>query len=168
MNLSNVVIPFKGKAQIEGAIAAVKDAGKRLDDAIQQVGMSVLAHVGQYGDVTVVTGLYNAMPNGSRKKALVEWLVAFGKLSVNPDKKTRKELPFLFDRTKETNLEAAAAKPWYECAKPADPLEVVDVQAMALALVNRITKAQSKGLEVKGAEHLLALQSIAGVAATVQ
>lgn len=149
-----VKVAFIGAAVINKEIASIAKAGKKLDDRIQAAGLSVLNHVGEHGDVTVAAGLLAAMPNGSRRKALVEWMLAHGKLIVNTDKATQKELPFLHAKDKETLLEKAAETPWWEFAPEAKVLEAFDFQAALKQLLARADREAAKGVEIKGEKAL--------------
>lgn len=142
-----------GTAAIDKAILSIGNRGKKLDADIQICGLSVLAHVEQHGDITLFTKLYMAMPAGSRRNAIVDWAVQFGKIDVNLNA-DKKERPFLFARGKRTDLEAAMAKPWYEC-KPEKALdEEFDFVAKLQSLLAQASKARESGKPIKGAEQL--------------
>ena len=73
------------------------------------------------------------MPKGSRKKALLDWILKYGKVLPNADEKGKldESKPFLFNRKGSTNLEGAEAEPWYDCAPekldaPLDFLKLLD------------------------------------------
>ena|SRR5690625_4561164 len=136
------------------AIDSIARRGKKLDEDIQLAGLSCLNHIDQHGDVTVLCRLFNAMPRGSRRNALAAWAAAHGKVQVNVDSKTNKEKPFLFDRTRGTQLEAAAESPWWDF-KPERPLEEeFDFEAALAALFNRARKAKEQGITIKGQDKL--------------
>lgn len=148
---------FANAAAIEKAIASIHTRGKKLDADIQQCGLSVLVHIDKCGDITLFERLYASMPTGMRRNALVEWATQFGKLVVNLDDSSKKAKPFLFSKTKATNIEGAIEKPWYDC-KPEKPVdEEFDFAAALTSLLNRAKKAQAEGKVIKGAEQLNAL-----------
>lgn len=140
-----------GTDAIGKAIAGITKRGAKLDADIQHCALSILAHVDQHGNITLVNQLYLGMPKGSRKAALTEWLLKFGKVQANTgdDKKT---VPFLFDKTRTTNLDGAIESPWYDFKPDPVPDVSFDYYAMLMAVMAKGEKAASKGVEVKGLE----------------
>lgn len=143
--------------QTNAAIATLKITGKALDQGIQEVGLSVLYHVGENREVSLAIKLLNAMPKGGRRNALVEWFILFGMIAVNTDKATAKERPLVFDRDRTTNLEGAAAKPWYTCRPERPAAEVFDVEAKLRQLLKQLETAKAKGMTVKGEQYVSAM-----------
>lgn len=148
-------------ALINKEIASIKTAGAKLDQRIQVAGLSVLNHVDLHGDVTVVNGLFLAMPKGSRRKAMAEWLVAHGKVIPNPDKAAQATVPFCYDKTKETRLDVAETMPWWEFAPEKAPLDVFDFNAMLAQLIKKAEKAEQSGIKIEGAEALTKIRALA-------
>ena len=156
MNILNV-------KQTTAAIANIKINGKALDQAIQEVGLSVLYHVGENREVSLAIKLLNVMPKGSRRNALIEWFIQFGMIAVNTDKATAKERPLVFDRDRCTNLKGAAAKPWFTCRPERPAAEVFDVEAKLRQLLKQLESARAKGLEVRGDKYIDAMaKALAG------
>jgi len=140
--------------EINKAIDSVQRRGKKLDDDIQLTALSCLNHIEQHGDVTLICRLFNVMPKGSRRNALAQWALAFGKVQLNDDKDTKKELPFKYNKASNTDLEGAAESPWYTF-KPEKPVdEEFDLAAKIQALMSQARKAQQQGKKIKGAEWL--------------
>lgn len=129
-----------GVAAITAAIGSITKRGAKLDADIQHCALSILAHVDQHNNVTLINDLYKGMPKGSRKAALSEWLLAFGKCKANEgaDKKT---VPFLYDGSKKTDMVHAAEKPWFDFKPDADPDQVFDFAKMLTSLLNKASKA---------------------------
>lgn len=125
---------------IEARIAVISKAGKKLDADIQLVGLSCLAHIEAHGDVRLFNRLYLAMPKGSRKTALTGWALAFGKLKAN-DGDNKKDVPFLYDKERVTNMVDAAQKPWYDFAPEKSPDEMFDVVGALNNLLRKAGKA---------------------------
>ena len=149
--LTTVAAPvrFIGKKDIEYAIGVIKVRGEEFDQAVQQVQLSVLHHMDQHGDITLFEGLFAALPKGSRRNALAEHAVKYGKLVINldSDPKKRKAKPFLFDKTKTTDLAGAQAEPWFEMS-PKKPVDMAfDFQAQLLALLKKADKAANDPLK---------------------
>lgn len=152
-----------GTKAIKGAIANIKINGKALDASIQEVGLAVLAHASEYGDSTLADALVNAMPKGSRRLALVEWLLAFGQMrKLNKDEPAEalrigKGALFCMDRTRKLDIQSAEAKLWHTMGKPeAHPLTAFDAQSAVRSLLKRLNDAAAKGLRIENREQALA------------
>jgi len=147
-----------GTTAIEKAITSIKSAGTKLDAAIQVAGLSIIMHVDGCGDSTLADRLFNAMAKGSRRNALAEWLVTFGKMRVLDSKNKDDALAiktgriFQFEKTRKTDQAGAEAKPWFECKKEAAVTTTFDVQAEFAAFMKRVTAAQSAGKTMEHAD----------------
>lgn len=164
-------VAFVGAAQINRAIDAIQVRGKELDEAIQMTGLSILHHIETCGDYTIFKRLFDAMPKGARKNALVEWACMFGKVQVNTDKKSAKDMPFVYNKLAVTDLAAAAAQPWYTFKQEKPPVEEFNLYAALAHVRKQLGQAQTKGLNVVGAElladfELLAVKAAPGAEAT--
>lgn len=163
---------IEGAANLSKEFGLIKAAGAKLDQRIQVAALSVIMHVEKCGDVTVATGLMDAMPQGSRKAALIEWFLAHGKMRQNVDAagKVNKDLPWLFDKTKETKFELGMENPWYTFKPEKLDEEAFDFQGLLASLLKRAEKAAAGGKEVKGADLLarikLASEGVSGAAGT--
>lgn len=162
------------KDAIELAIKSIQSRGASLDKDIQHTGVSILAHIQANKEVSLFVKLYNALPKGSRSNALVAWGLAYGQVSVNEDKATKKERPFLFDGSKVTDLDGAQEKPWFDFKKPADPADEFSVEkAFAKFMAGIHAKMKANKIEPTGelvkalyeAERLVAEQVKAQVEA---
>lgn len=155
-----------GTNAIRSAIATITSSGARLDKLIQETGLSVLNHIELHGDVTLLCELYLGMPKGSRKLALAEWALAYGKVVANTDAKTKGTRPFSYDKTKATNLQGAMSKPWFDF-KPEQAVDTAfDFQAMLMALLNKADKAATKGLTIEGQDLLSSVRLLAAGSAS--
>lgn len=149
-----------GADLIAKATADIQRVGKKLDTMIQVCGLSCLHHVELHQDVSVLENLFAAMPKGSRKKALLDWILKYGKVLPNADEKGKldESKPFLFNRKGSTNLEGAEAEPWYDCAPekldaPLDFMKLLD------ALLKKGEKAQD-GIGFTDPSHAAMLKAI--------
>lgn len=131
--------------QIEKNIASIASRGAKLDGDIQRTGLAIIEHVEQHGDVTLANRLYCAMPKGSRSNALLAWFLEFGKFSVTEDRKVAKEAPLTFDRSKQTDVAGAQAKPWHEFKKAANPADEFNLAAELEKFQHKIQAAVEKG-----------------------
>ena len=149
----------KGQQAILTIIRNIQTSGKLLDQDIQLAGLSVINHAEEHGDITLACTLYLSMPKGSRKAALSAWLMTYGKLMPNTGL-TKKEMPFLFDRSKVTDLESANNNPWYTFKLDKAPDQVFNVMDSIANLIKRIESAAAKGVPVEGYEKLDALRKL--------
>lgn len=152
---------YMNAAEINKAIASIANRGKKLDADIQTAGLSIIHHAESHGDSTLADKLVHALPKGSRKLALVEWMLAFAKLRLldkeNPDDAPRIAAGafFAYDKTKRTDIESAAQKPWYEFKPEAPVLTAFDAQAAVQGVLTKLTKAVANGLEIENRAHAL-------------
>lgn len=159
-----------GKETILEAVGVINVKGKELDQLIQVAGMSVLNHIELHGDITLFEALWAAMPKGSRKKALGDWAVKYGKLVMHLDEKGKiiNDKPFLFNKLGSTDLLGAEGEPWYDCAPEKLEDTELDFTKLLGMLLAKADKAAQKGLEIKGADVLAKVREVAsarGVAA---
>lgn len=152
---------FMNAAEINKAIASIATRGKKLDADIQTAGLSILNHANEHGDSTLADKLVQALPKGSRKLALVEWMLAFGKLRLldkaNPEDAARIAAGafFAYDKAKRTDLESAGAKPWFDFKPEAPVLTAFDAQAAVQGVLAKLSKAVAGGLEIENRAHAL-------------
>lgn len=150
-----------GVAAIRSAIGTITASGKRLDDLIQSVAVSVLAHIDEHHNVTLMNELYAGMPKGSRKLALAEWALKFGRVVANVDPKTKKGMPFSYDHKRVTDLSGAQQKPWYDFKPEPTVDQAFDFAAMLGALISKAEKAAGDPTrEVKGADLLAKVRAL--------
>jgi hypothetical protein len=118
----------------------------------QKLGMEVLGHVEAHGDVTVANKLVAAMPKGTKRAAMIEWCVAFGKLDLHPKQDTKNGVFFAHSKDKTTDLVGAAKTPWTEFQPDPEIITVFDAQAAAIAAIDKLVKA-SKGKDIQTVHH---------------
>ena len=143
--------------EIDAGIKSLANRGKKFDADVQAIAISIVAHTEAHSDYTKAEALYSALPAGSRRASLVQWFLAFGKISALdpkvPEEKAKIEAGahFKFDREKRTDIEGAHKTLWHSMGKPeAKPSEVFDVQKAAMSLLARMRKAQKDGVTIKG------------------
>jgi hypothetical protein len=154
-----------GTAAIDKAIKSIAGRGAKLDGDIQTAGLSVLAHVAEHGDTTLADRLFNAMPKGARRLALVEWMLAFGTMRVLDKKNDAERVGmghvFGYDKERKLDMASAEATAWHEFRKEKAPAEVFDVQAAFNSLMSRIQAAQKKGIKIEHADLIEKLAKVA-------
>ena len=109
------------------AIASIQRRGAALDNDIQATALAIAAHIHEHREVTLAVKLFNAMPMGSRRLALVHWFIKHAFVKVNMDKDTKKDFPLQFDKeaaarneseeAKALLLTAGAKLQWFDCKK---------------------------------------------------
>ena len=122
---------------------AIDSWGRGLNKAMnegQKLALSALAHLAKCGDIGPANRLYTAMPKGTKTSSMGAYLLAFGALKAN-DGEDKKEKPFLYDKTKQTRLEAAYEQHWTEFGKEPDVDQVFDLQKAIAALLRKANKA---------------------------
>lgn len=152
-----------GKESILEAVGVINVKGKELDRLIQVAGMSVLNHIELHGDITLFEALWAAMPKGSRKKALGDWAIKYGKLVMHLDEKGKivNDKPFLYNILGSTNLLGAEAEPWFNCAPEKLEDTELDFTKLLGMLLAKADKAAQKGLDIKGADVLAKVREVA-------
>lgn len=153
---------YRGAAEINKAIASIHNRGAKLDASIQLAGLSIMAHATEHGDTTCADRLIQAMPRGSRKLALVEWVLAYSQMrkldpSV-PEEAARivEGATFKLDRERKLDLDSAMAKPWHEFKPEGSVATAFDAQAAVASLIARLKSAQSKGMQIEHKAEALA------------
>lgn len=151
---------IKGAAQIEKSLKSLFARGAKLDKDIHVVGVSVLAHASEHGDTTLADKLVHALPKGSRKLALVEWMLAHGQLAKLDPKADKEAIAagrvFKLDRTRTLDLEGAIRDSWVEFKKEAPVHTAFDAQAAVKSVLARLKTANEKGLTVENKAQALA------------
>jgi len=93
-------------------IATIKRSGAKLDTQIQEAALGCLIQLEEHGNSTPLNMLWEAMPKGSRRNALGVWACKYGKARINTGK-DKDAVRFKYNKTGTTDLDAAAANPWY-------------------------------------------------------
>ena len=152
MTKEAIKIKFEKAADLSKAIESIGRRGQKLDNDIQDAALSCLWHLDKHGDITLLERLWASMPKGARRNALADWAAKFGKLTLNMDKASNKEHPFLYDKKGNTDLAGAAETKWFDCKPEKGIEEEFDFEAKVHSLLRHLAQAQNKGLKIKGAE----------------
>lgn len=149
-----------GAAAIGVLIGAIAKAGKKLDLDIQRAALSTLNHASEHGDVTLINKLYLCMPQGSRKRALAEYLMAFGNVLANTNRSEAREAPFVYTKDKKFDVTLAAATMWYDFAPEPEVADMFDVRAALHSVIQRAKKASEQGTKISDLDLYARLQQI--------
>lgn len=147
---------IEGATAIAKAITSISTRGKSLDKDVHIAAVSCLIHADKHGDVTLATKLVAALPNSSRKNALRDWFLAFGKFTWDTENKQ-----FAYNKAATTLTNEAIAMPFWEF-KPEPEYKPFDINAAIQQVISRATKAQEKG-ETVPKETLAKLQTLVQV-----
>ncbi|WP_321868562.1 hypothetical protein [Burkholderia ubonensis] len=151
---------YLSNAAMDKAIKSITARGVKLQNDIQQVGLSAINAVAEHGNTFYVNKLFIAVRElkGSRSAALAEWFLLYGKVKANTDPKAKQDTPFLFDREGAADLEGAALEPWWtKGKKEPDPDALFDVNGAVSALLKKIRKAGAKTNNPELTKALLAV-----------
>lgn len=151
---------IKGATEINKAIASIANRGAKLDESIHVAGVSALAHTFDHGDPSLCDKLVNAMPRGSRKLALVEWMLAYGTIAKLDPKEDKDAIAagriFKLDKTRKLDTEGAMAESWTEFRKEPAVHTAFDAQAAVASVINRLKSAQNSKLSIEHRAEALA------------
>lgn len=123
------------KVAIDKAITSIKTRGTKLDNDIQKAALSIVLHVNDHHEVSLVNKLIDAMPKGSRVNALREWFMKHGKVVFNEE-----EQVFEPSRDAAKDFDLALAEHWTSC-KPEPKFRPIDLQKEIDKLFARAKKA---------------------------
>ena len=59
--------------KLNSAIESIKTAGTKLDAMVHNTGLSVMAHVAEHRNTTLIAQLYDALPRSARRKNMIVW-----------------------------------------------------------------------------------------------
>lgn len=153
-----------GTAELNKAIDSVINRGKKLDDSIQLLGLSLLSHTQEHGDITLMNRLLVSFPKGSRRNAFAEWALKFGKFALNTGA-DKKDVPFLYAKERTTDMPGAEGIMWTEFKPEQDLDKVFDFNAMLQQLIKKADqKLAQDPSKVEGAELLGKIRALASAA----
>ena len=138
---------MKPIAEIDKAIKTITTSGAKLDALIQDTAVNVAEHYAQHKDTGLVNRLFLAMPKGSRRNALADWLLKFVAVDVNKAIATKKEQPFVSAKDdkgvwyKATDALGGAKVMWYDLKPEKRVDEVFDVKASFMRMLRHIEKS---------------------------
>jgi hypothetical protein len=155
-------------AQITKKIDAVRKHGVSFQNAVQAAAVSTVAHIATCRDTTLLARLYEAMPNGTRRKTMIDWVNAHVGGAVLCDYKGAGLTVALSDiKSAEwaefvekigAIVEAMDAEPWHGYAKEKGEQDKLTLEAVKKYLTR---KANSRDAEPEVAEKLAKLVAFA-------
>lgn len=137
-------------------IAKISANASKLQEQIHFAGLNAMAHALQHGDATIMQALYNALPNGQRREALLVWCNKYSPIRVVQKGKKcgllkegvhKEYVPF--------DIEGAAASPYYNLdEKNGFKLDVdsMNFKAIVMAALKQKLKRLDKAIEADADE----------------
>jgi hypothetical protein len=108
-------------------IGVVEASGKQFQNAVQAASLSIVGHMAQNRDKTLLPKLWDAMPNGTRRKAVIDWINHYvsgfevsykgGHLTIDLADVNSPDWKQFVDGLDDT-LSAMHDTPWHAWAKP--------------------------------------------------
>ncbi len=105
---------IKDVNQLSALVNRIASVSNKLDARIHQALVSLLVHIREHGDTTMLTKLFASLPKGSRLASYFTWCETFAPLKVNRTKDAFGQVKVKKDRDPEefNILEAMAMAPW--------------------------------------------------------
>jgi len=142
---------LKSAQELSKLITAIGRIGKKIDEQIQVAAIQAIGYSIIHGDIRFGQQLFDNMPSGARRQALVTYLEKFGQFVWMS---TEKKFNFYKRDDIEFDEEFLAGRKWYD-EKKENIVSDIDVQAMVDKLIKRIESAIEKGgVNVKNAALL--------------
>ena len=142
---------------IAAAITANAKAHIAVDTDWQAIGLSVMAHIDNHRDVSVVNNLvipmYNGLGKGARHAAMTAWLLKFLPVVANTAAATKATHPFMFCKEKAKqplDFAGAESEAWWTMKPSPAPDQVFDVRAMFLSIIRKANNAAAQGTPMVG------------------
>lgn len=132
-------VTFKTSTDLNMAIDNVVADAKTLQARIQVVAWGILCHAVKHGDWTCAQRLVDELPEGIRRKMLVEWFVKAG---MEVSEKDSKFIGFDAQKCRD-NADAIKARMWWE-GKPENPFKGFDLKVELERILKKAEKASKK------------------------
>lgn len=160
---------IQDKAKLTALVASIGKASVKLDETIHVALVSLLVHIRDHGDTTLLTRLFAALPRGSRLQSYFLWCEMFAPVKVNRKKDQFGQASVKKGHTPDqfNILEAMAIAPWDLVShnKEAKALEfdalikLVTRHARKSIDAGKLTIEQVRGLSDRVAADLVTIQA---------
>lgn len=100
--------------QIDKGIISVRTMGANLNKLVQELGVAILVHASEHGDVTRAMKLTRALSQSSRQEYLVRWFAYFGGIGINLKDDKVKFIDKSSKNYRPIDLDGAKANKWNE------------------------------------------------------
>lgn len=142
---------LKSAQELSKLITAIGRIGKKIDEQIQVAAIQAIGYSIVHGDIRFGQQLFDNMPSGARRQALVTYLEKFGQFVWMS---TEKKFNFYKRDDIEFDEEFLAGRKWYD-EKKENIVSDIDVQAMVDKLIKRIESAIEKVVSTSRMQHCL-------------
>jgi hypothetical protein len=132
---------YKSAAEIDRACVLFFKSGQKLQTEAHRLACSVLAHVGEHGDIRVVSKFLASFPEMSRVNAVRSWFEAFGPITFQGNNPS-------YVKGGKTRLGEALDTPFYKFSPEPDYKPV-----NANAEVEKLIKKLLKDTKILGTDH---------------
>jgi hypothetical protein len=139
---------YKSAAEIDRACVLFFKSGQKLQTEAHKLACSVLAHVGEHGDIRVVAKFLASFPEMSRVNAVRSWFEAFGPITFQGNNPS-------YVKGGKTRLGDALATPFYKFS-PEPDYKPVNAAAELEKLIQKLLKDTKK----IGADHSATIQAL--------
>lgn len=105
---------IQDSSKLSALVNSIAKSSAKLDATIHQALVSLLVHIRDHGDTTLMTRLFSALPKGSRLKSYFDWCEKFAPVKVKRSKDEFGQVAVKKDRSPEDFdiLTAMAIAPW--------------------------------------------------------
>lgn len=105
---------IQDSSKLSALVNSIAKSSAKLDAHIHQALVSLLAHIREHGDTTLLTKLFASVPKGSRLASYFAWCEKYAPLKVNRTKDAFGQVKVKKGRDPEdfNILEAMAVAPW--------------------------------------------------------
>ena len=143
----------KNVKQLDAQIETAIQSANTMKAAVQQAAVSIIFHAFTHGDYTRAQTLVDGLGNGINSKAIVEWFVQFGGLTIDEENKCFggwKGKDYI-----KANIETAKSTMWYDLKVQA-PFkgfdlndEIAKLLKKATAMAAEVEKGSEKAASIK-------------------
>ena len=129
----------QGKENIVKLITEVSVSGKKLEVMLHTAACSIIAHIEKHREVSLANQLIEALPSSTRKNALKDWFISFGKMTYDEESKL-----MVFKKTAKTKQVEAEQMPFWTF-QPEAEYKPFNLDVAITNLVKIATARQEKG-----------------------
>ncbi len=152
--------------KINEMIRRIRRTGDAWNIRVQNASIAIIEHTTAYNDCTGFARLFDAMPAGSQRTKLGQWLAHYTPIQLEA-RKGKGHAHIAKDgspKFKAFNIEGAKANPWNEYESPTAVkglLTIEDCMDMVERLAKRLNKVVNDAPETVAADDLAAISALA-------
>lgn len=131
---------------IDRRIKTLTTSSAKLNDYIHETAMQIITHADKHNDCSAALRLFTAFPKSFKRDLFLQWLKAFTPIRINASTGKVGMLKDTNIKFVAFNIEAAAAKPFYDMEKAPASTKIMTVdsetEALAKYLDGRIKRIE--------------------------